>query len=471
MGKSIAGGRSAFSSRGRHVRTGALCLMVCAGLWAGVARGQNGEDQRPPAASAEKVYAPSLMPDRIVLTWTGDPSRSQAVTWRTSTEVTTAWAEIAVAGPGPDFRENTRRIDAVTEPFESDLSTCHVHSVRFEQLEPRTMYAYRVGDGTNYSEWFQFRTAGDKPAPFSFVYFGDAQNDVKSMWSRVIRQAHSDAPGAAFMLHAGDLIDRANSDQEWGEWFAAGGWLNGMIPVIATPGNHEYYTVEHEDGRRERLLSSHWRPQFTLPENGPEGLEETAYYLDYQGTRIISLNSNERQAEQVAWLEGVLGDNPNNWTIVTFHHPVFSMAKDRDNPELRDMWKPVLDRYRVDLVLTGHDHTYGRSGLVGTENAPTGAAARSEESGTVYVVSVSGPKMYRFEQGRRAIIKRMAENTQLYQVIRIDGNRLHYESRTATGELYDGFTLRQRPGRPNQLVEKIPDTPERSFPPEPEKPQ
>ena len=47
--------------------------------------------------------------------------------------------------------------------------TVHFHTVRFEALQPDTLYAYRVGDGEHYwSEWIQFRTAKSEPAPFSF---------------------------------------------------------------------------------------------------------------------------------------------------------------------------------------------------------------------------------------------------------------------------------------------------------------
>jgi hypothetical protein len=53
------------------------------------------------------------------------------------------------------------------------------------------------------------------------------------------------------------------------------------------------------------------------------------------------------------------------------------------------------------------------------------------------------------------------ENTQLYQIIRIDGDELHYEARTATGLPYDGFTLRKRPGDVNALIERVPEVPER----------
>ncbi len=278
------------------------------------------------------------------------------------------------------------------------------------------------------------------------------------IWSRVIREAHRDAAKASFMLHAGDLINSGNDDAEWGEWFGAGAWLNAMVPSVATPGNHEYpRDPERPDGPRR--LTHHWRPQFTLPENGPKGLEETVYYLDYQGTRIISLNSNERESEQVPWLEQVLADNPNRWTIVTFHHPVYSTARGRDNATIRTLWKPVFDKFHVDLVLQGHDHTYGRFVPELTENVATGATARSPEAGTVYVVSVSGPKMYKLD--RTPAMRRAAQNTQLYQIISIDDDKLRYEARTATGELYDAFRLKKQPGKLNELVDEIPDTPER----------
>jgi len=399
---------------------------------------------------AEVAHRPTALPDRIVLTWQGDPARSQSVTWRTDTSVTGAVAQIALAEAGPGFVKSARTVEAATTPLTTDLGTAHFHTARFENLEPGTKYAYRVGDGVNWSEWFHFRTASDRPDPFAFLYFGDAQNDLKAHWSRVIREAYSDAPKARFIIHAGDLINSADRDAEWGEWFNAGGWVNAMMPSIPSPGNHEY--AKESDGSRR--LSRHWRPQFALPENGPKGLEETAYSIDYQGVRIISLNSNERQAEQAAWLESLLRENPNRWTVLTFHHPIFSSARGRDNPELRALWKPLFDKYRVDLVLQGHDHTYARS------NLKTGMNVRDAESGTVYVVSVSGPKMYNLE--RQPWMQRAAEDTQLYQIISINGEKLTYEARTATGDLYDGFELHKRHGGVNRLVEKTPrDTPER----------
>jgi len=419
-------------------------------------------EEYPPKVSAAALFKPTSMPDRVVLTWSGDPTTTQAVTWRTSTEISRGFAEIAVADHGPQFVKQAQRLTAVTRPYKSDLSESHQHCVEFTDLRPATRYAYRVGDGANWSEWFQFRTASDKPEPFSFVYFGDSQNDVRSMWSRVIREAFVDAPRAAFMLHAGDLVGVGERDADWGEWFSAGTWINAMIPVVATPGNHEYMSAKEADGKTRRWLTRHWAMQFKHPSHGPEGLEDSVYYVDYQNLRVISLNSNERTEEQVPWLERVLSERQNVWQAVTFHHPIYSMARDRDNAALRTLWKPIFDRYQVDLVLTGHDHCYGRTGLlVPEQNATTGTNWRSSPTGTVYVVSVSGPKMYNLGAPPLTEVKRSAEDTQLYQIISIDGLTLRYEARTALGEVYDAFTLNKRPGQPNEMVEQIPDSVER----------
>jgi 3',5'-cyclic AMP phosphodiesterase CpdA len=328
-------------------------------------------------------------------------------------------------------------------------------------LLPDTLYAYRVGDGTRWTEWFQFRTASKSAVPFSFLYVGDAQNDILSLWSRVIRQGYKSAPDMRFIIHAGDLVNDANTDGQWGEWFRAGGFIHAMVPSVPLPGNHEYRArTAEQTARGESELSIFWRPQFTLPTNGVKGQEETNYWFDYQGARFVVLNSNRDRAAQATWLRNVLRDNPHPWTIATFHHPIFSAARERDNAELRALWKPVLDSAGVDLVLQGHDHTYarGRTPALG-RNVATGVNARDAGTGTVYVVSVSGAKMYDASKDGwgtlGATLDRKAENTQLYQVIRISGDTLRYQARTATGALYDAFDLIRR-GKVNRFVERVP---------------
>ena len=501
------------------------------------------ESWEPIAYSSKDAHAPTPLPDRVVLTWEEDPATTQSVSWRTDATIKQGMAQLAVANSNGRALK-PKSFNAKTTFLQTDLNDSHYHTVIFRDLEPDTLYAYRVGDGVNFTEYYHFKTATKDDEPFSFIYFGDAQNEVRTHWSRVFREAFRDAPRAAFTLHAGDLVNRKYSDSEWGEWHQGPDWVNGTIPVIATPGNHEYFNYDQRsnaefywtdkggddieivvtsmveeandqgksykisllaseseklsiefndsgvltraDDQIERVtgfskkellgrnlygpplfnrqrnpeqasLSDHWRPQFAFPvQNVPDpALAETVYYIDYQGVRFISLDSNNAKESQVEWLEKVLESNTNIWTIVTFHHPMFSPGSDRDNPEIRKLWKPILDEFKVDLILSGHDHTYARTGQIASKkimNIPEGyEKAYDPKIGTVNVVSVSGPKMYKITKG--AFAKRMAEDTQLYQIIDVNQSRLRFRAFKATGELYDEFSLKKREGKPNLLVE------------------
>jgi hypothetical protein len=47
----------------------------------------------------------------------------------------------------------------------------------------------------------------------------------------------------------------------------------------------------------------------------------------------------------------------------------------------------------------------------------------------------------------------VAEDTQLFQVLRIEGRTLRYEARTATGRLYDAFEIRRGRGEARRFTE------------------
>lgn len=408
-----------------------------------------------PAAEAHK---PSVLPDRVIMTWKGDTATTQAVTWRTDASVITPQAQIAAAGDNSDFADH-----AVTVPAEntSEVATYlgyteKFHSVNFQNLSPETKYLYRVGDGVNWTEWFEFTTASEEAKPFSFIYVGDAQNNILEHWSRVIRNAYSDLPEASFIVHAGDLVNQGDADDQWGEWFKAGGWLNGMVPSIPTPGNHEYSRISQETPAG---LTPYWRPTFALPENGPDEavFKENVYYVDYQGMRIVSLDTNlrgENLDKQAEWLDQTLANNPNPWTVLTFHHPIFSSAEGRDNQEVRNKLLPIIQKYNVDLVLQGHDHTYARGQVV---NRQSGQKVVDPDSTTVFVNSVSGPKMYESSSAvwdnNGAQVDKAVQNTQLYQLVHVDGNVLRYDARTATGKPFDTFEIRKLPNGKKQMIE------------------
>lgn len=431
--------------------------LLAAGLHAPVAA------QLQPAGEVRALdvhFSATPVPDRIGLTWPADPATSVAVSWRTDASVSAPVVEIVPADASPRLAASARTVPATTTPLRTQNGLAHHHAATLEGLQPGTLYAYRVGGGEVWSEWFHHRTASREAEPFSFLYFGDAQNEIRSLWSRAVRGAFAEAPAARFMIHAGDLVNlrAGNHDSEWGEWFGAGAWLHAMVPSIPAAGNHEYVKSDTADAYAG--LSPHWNRQFALPRHGPAGLEGTVYHVDYQGLRVIVLNSLHAlefgsAAEQARWMEPLLRDNPNRWTVVTFHHPMFSTRAGRDNPPLREHWKPLFDRYGVDLVLQGHDHAYGRGA-----NVAEGSTAHDAAAGTVYVVSVSGPKMYELG-AQSAWAQRRAESTQLYQVVHVDGERLRYEARTVVGELYDAFELVKEGTGRGRLVERLPDSPER----------
>ncbi|MCH2174770.1 MAG: fibronectin type III domain-containing protein [Lentisphaeria bacterium] len=388
----------------------------------------------------------SKEPDRIFLSFHGNPATNRAVTWRTDTSIKQAIAQIAPAGPSPYWEEMTKTYQATTETFDPTAfkpnykENVNFHSVIFKELKPDTLYLYRVGDGKKYwSEWIQFRTAKAGNEPFQFVYFGDAQNDVLSMWSRVIRMAYQTAPKASFAIHAGDLIDHAHLDAQWAEWFKAGGFIHAQWTGIPVLGNHEFMKVRG-DGPREPSIQ--WRPQFTLPVETslPESIHETVYTVDYQGMRIIVLNTLMQVDAQTKYIEDQLKDCDARWKVIACHYSIFSPGKGRDFRHGRTTWKPLLDKYGVDLVLQGHDHTYAR-GQIRVE-------AEKEESGAVYVTSVSGPKMYNLSETQLLSyaaegyeLKKMAEKKQFFQVIDVKDNTLVYKAYTADGQLYDQFTM------------------------------
>jgi hypothetical protein len=169
-------------------------------------------------------------------------------------------------------------------------------------------------------------------------------------------------------------------------------------------------------------------------------LHETVYTVDYQDVRVVVLNSTDHLEQQTKYLEEKLKECTAKWKIVTCHHSVFSPAKGRNFQFARDHWKPLLDKYNVDLVLNGHDHTYAR----GHVPVRTSDQEGTSELGTVYITSVSGPKQYGLDRKQIQTYRedcyrsdKTAEQTQFFQVITIKDNTLSYVAYTVLGDEYD----------------------------------
>ncbi len=431
----------------------------------------------------------SPWPDRVVVTFAGDPARTLAVSWRTDASVPITRAQIARATADARFDLAATSETARTEPLDptqialagqmfdvpqnAGLAPVHYHSVLFNGLEPDTLYAYRVQGAENrWSEWFQVRTAPVE-GPVTFLYMGDAQNGILSHWSRTVRAAYAAAPDARFIIHAGDMVNTGSRDYEWAQWFKAVGFIHGMVPAVPVAGNHEYSRISASPVEQRRALSQLWRPQWRLPEVAElaEDLRETVYEVRYcEDLHVFVLDTMGGDlVAQAAWLDARLEASNARWRVATFHHPVFSSGSERDDVRRRDILLPVLRKHDVDLVLQGHDHTYARGGLTQSPERASGPAAVGA-IGPMFVNSVSGPKQYVWREAgwtdyaaQGVELQRRAENTQFFQVIRIDDGRLSYEAWTADGQLYDAFALDKDNDGTKRLVDATPATAERRF--------
>ncbi|HPE76233.1 MAG TPA: metallophosphoesterase family protein [Draconibacterium sp.] len=394
-----------------------------------------------------QINVPSPFPDRIVLNLTEEPN-SVAVTWRTDTSVSEGLCELHPLTGGRIIPENVNSFKAKTTTVKYEYKDepaieANQHSVFLSGLIPGSKYLYRVGSNAVWSEWIEFKVPSNSNDSFSFVYFGDPQADIKSQWSRVIRKAYNTVPDCAFMLYGGDIINRAGRDLEWEEWFEAGSFIYGSVPQVLTPGNHDYNDLQ---------LDLHWKHQFAQPLNGPKEVKGTCFFIDYKNLKIISIDSaveSELEDEngsafksQKAWLDSVLSVNTKQWVVLTTHLPFYSSKETRDNPLIRKHFQPILEKYNVDLVLNGHDHSYGRG--IASDNPDI-------KPSVMYVVSVSGPKLY--EAGNKDWMQFKGGNIQLFHEITIEENKLNFKAFTADGELFDQFSLKKNENGKKKFTE------------------
>jgi hypothetical protein len=378
-------------------------------------------------------YPASARPDQVVLTWSDDPRTSQTIQWRTSTKIKRGYVQFQRKADFNRFTpQKPKRVTAQTLKLETRTllndPVVHRHTAVLKGLETGTTYLYSVGDGSDadWTELCEFTTAPAGTQPFSFIYMGDAQNGL-DRWGTLVHNAFRSRPDAAFYIMAGDIVNRGAERNEWDSLFHNAAGIYDRRPVVPAIGNHEC-----QGGKPELYLK-----QFALPRNGPDEIEpERAYSFEYGNALFVILDSNLPPTNQTRWLEAQLSRTKATWKFVTYHHPAYSSGGNRDNKELRAAWTPLFDKYHVDLALQGHDHAYLRT-------YPLKASQRvaSPKEGTVYVISVSGTKMY--AQPKRDYTEVGLTNVSTFQVldIQISGNRLVYRAHDIDGKLRDELVI------------------------------
>lgn len=353
------------------------------------------------------------------------------------------------------------------------------HSVCISGLQPNTKYFYRVATGievpTRGAAEFSFTTA---PAPGSYQPIrvwvlgdsGTATDEavaVRDAYERFTAQRRTD-----LWLMLGDNAYRRGTDPEYQRaLFDEYPTLLSCLPLWPTPGNHDYQSCSLT------AQTGVYYDIFTLPTLGqaggtPSGSE--AYYsFDHGNAHFISLDSNQTNFSasnlMLPWLRADLRSNRRDWTIAYFHHPPYTKGShdsDDSKDHMRDMREhivPLLETGGVDLVLSGHSHSYERSFLLdghlgksdtfnrhykkdggdGREDGqrayhkPTLGPAPNE--GTVYVVVGCSGKTSGGRLDHPAML--VSTNSLGSLVLDINSNRLDATFINAQAERLDYFTI------------------------------
>lgn len=225
--------------------------------------------------------------------------------------------------------------------------------------------------------------AAQKPsddASFRFTVTSDSHNNLVVL-GRVFdgMDKNSGGPGA-FHIMIGDLADhkgdtpaglRTVIDKHYGPNFP---WW----PVV---GNHDKSSPESTAFLREEFRSGN---QLRTPIKervkrvGPAGSVEMMYSWDFRNAHFVAINpfwngaltpgsdaalNNGLVPEVIDWLKSDLAANDKPFVFVFVHEPAFALDRHIGssldaNPDTRDALWTLLSKYKVQVLFSGHIHSY-----------------------------------------------------------------------------------------------------------------
>ena len=224
-----------------------------------------------------------------------------------------------------------------------EMRNCYA---RLRGLEADTDYFFCLKDEQGISRRFVFRTAPDRPQPFTFISGGDSRNfrDV-----RILANQFCERLQPLFVAFTGDMINK-DEPAEWHEWFDDWQETTGkdgrLIPIVAHRGNHE-----KRPETIERL--------FDTPED--------AYFaFDVGGDlfRYYTLNSEiPADGAQLEWLSADLERHADRVThlVAGYHKPMrpHVIAKSEGTNPMK--WAATFYQYGMDLALESDSHVMKRT--------------------------------------------------------------------------------------------------------------
>ena len=117
--------------------------------------------------------------------------------------------------------------------------------------------------------------------------------------------------------------------------------LRKQVQFRSTLGNHD-------------VITNNGRPELNEPRFGMNGRN---YVIQEGGVRFVMVDSNRIRKR---WLRRALRpEEGDRWTIVVFHHPVYSSSSVHGSTDgFRFFMPPMFEKQGVDLVITAHTHVY-----------------------------------------------------------------------------------------------------------------
>jgi len=302
------------------------------------------------------------------------------------TQVTLMWRTATPAAQTVQFGTDTNFSSWMTE---SVLSTAH--ELTITGLEPGKVYRYRIvenGATVVEGEDYTFRTdAGRADTDFSFFFTGDVGEDEMGQQHVTQAMIRRVSPRAEFGILPGDVV-YPDGESSMYDSVLMKPWQPLLANTAMWPalGNHDW----HVDP------DSNFCKEWSLPNN------EHYYSFNYGNAHFIALDTADGflydEVNQLAWLRADLASSASRratWRFVFYHHPLLTCTYKSNIPEVAALLFPIFDEFKVDVVLTGHAHTYERlfplkNGVpVNQEQNPN----YQDPEGTLFVVSGCGAKI------------------------------------------------------------------------------
>ncbi|MFQ6134994.1 MAG: purple acid phosphatase family protein [Nitrososphaerales archaeon] len=370
--------------------------------------------------SSEVFLQPPML---IHLSTEGDPSTTVTVTWKTRDYTQASTVE---------YGQSTSYDSRVTGVGYTYYGASGVlHRVKIDRLKPDTLYHYRVGDPVGgWSSDHTFRTAPTVDGNFTFTVYGDQGTSTYSRQNAI----RASALKPSFHIHTGDLSYSGGFQSIWDQWFEIVEPLASSALYMPAIGNHEF------EGGLNLYLD-----QFSLPGN------ERWYSFNWGNAHFVSIEvpsffrpEDERYGWLVRDLEAASRDGDIDWITVYFHFPPYSSGPSYPGfSSIRSGLTPILERYRVDLVLNGHDHIYQRTFPLYNGSITSSALERyTDPEGIIYVVTGGGGRsLYGLGKPEPPWSAKRASVYHFLQVS-IEGGDLHLKAIKADdGSIIDEFHI------------------------------